>query len=54
MKILTTSHANEYDNNLNGLSFKDLDDKFKGVIQKNLDNEMNALKSKEFKRDTSY
>ena len=54
MKILTTSHANEYDNNLNGLSFKDLDDKFKGVIQKNLDNEINSLKSKTFKRDTSY
>ena len=54
MKILTTSHANEYDNNLNGLSFKDLDDKFKGAIQKNLDNEINALKSQTFKRDTSY
>ena len=54
MKILTTSHANEYDSNLNGLSFKDLDDKFKGVIQKNLDDEMNSLKNKEFKRDTSY
>ena len=54
MKILTTSHANEYDNNLNGLSFKDLDDKFKGVIQKNLDNEINTLKSQTFKRDTSY
>ena len=54
MKILTTSHANEYNNNLNGLSFKDLDDKFKGVIQKNLDNEINSLKSQTFKRDASY
>ena len=54
MKILTTSHANEYNNNLNGLSFKDLDDKFKGVIQKNLDNEINTLKNQTFKRDTSY
>ena len=54
MKILTTSHANEYDSNLNNLSFKDLDGKFKGAIQKNLDNEMNALKSQTFKRDTSY
>ena len=54
MKILTTSHANEYDNNLNGISFKDLNDKFKGVIQKNLDNEINTLKNQTFKRDTSY
>lgn len=54
MKILTTSHADEYDGNLNNLSFKDLDDKFKGAIQKNLDDEMNALKNRKFKRDTSY
>ena len=54
MKILTTSHANEYDNNLNGLSYSDLDNKFKGAIQKNLDNEINALKDQHFVRDTSY
>ena len=54
IKILTTSHANEYDNNLNGLSYSDLDSKFKGTIQKNLDNEMNALKDQHFERDTSY
>ena len=44
MKILTTSHVDEYDNDLNGLSYSDLDNKFKGAIQKNLDNEINALK----------
>ena len=54
MKILTASHANEYDNNLNGLSYSDLDNKFKGAIQKNLDNEINALKDQHFVRDTSY
>ena len=54
MKILTTSHVDEYDNNLNGLSYSDLDNKFKGAIQKNLDNEINALKGQQFKRDTSY
>ena len=54
MKILTTSHADEYDNDLNGLSYSDLDNKFKGAIQKNLDNEINALKDQHFVRDTSY
>ena len=54
MKILTTSHASEYDNDLNGLSYNDLDNKFKGTIQKNLDNEINALKNQKFERDTSY
>ena len=54
MKILTASHANEYDNNLNGLSYSDLDNKFKGAIQKNLDNEIASLKGQQFKRDTSY
>ena len=54
MKILTASHANEYDNNLNGLSYSDLDNKFKGAIQKNLDNEIASLKDQQFKRDTSY
>ena len=54
MKILTTSHIDEYDSNLNGLSYSDLDNKFKGAIQKNLDNEMNALKDQHFVRDTSY
>ena len=44
MKILTTSHIDEYDNNLNGLSYSDLDNKFKGAIQKNLDNEIASLK----------
>lgn len=44
MKILTTSHASEYDNDLNGLSYGDLDNKFKGTIQKNLDNEIASLK----------
>ena len=54
MKILTTSHADEYDNNLNGLSYAELDDKFKGTIQKNLDNEIASLKDQQFTRDESY
>ena len=54
MKILTSAHAGEYDSDLNGLSYNDLDNKFKGVIQKNLDNEINALKSQKFSRDASY
>ena len=54
MKILVTSHLDEYDNNLNGLSYNDLDTKFSGTIKKNLDNEVANLKNKEFKRDTSY
>ena len=54
MKILTTSHADEYDNDLNGLSYNDLDQKFSGTIQKNLDNEINSLKDQTFKRDESY
>ena len=54
MKILTTSHTNEYDNNLNGLSYEELDDKFKSTIQKNLDNEIASLKDQKFERDTSY
>ena len=54
MKILTTSHASEYDNDLNGLSYGDLDNKFKGTIQKNLDNEIASLKDQQFTRDESY
>ena len=54
MKILVTSHLDEYDNNLNGLSYNDLDTKFSGTIKKNLDNEVANLKNREFKRDTSY
>ena len=54
MKILTTSHADEYDNNLNGLSYNDLDNKFKGTIQKNLDNEIASLKDQQFTTDQSY
>lgn len=54
MKILTSAHAGEYDSNLNGLSYSDLDSKFKGTIQKNLDNEIAALKNQKFKRDASY
>lgn len=44
MKILVTSHIDEYDNNLNGLSYNDLDTKFSGTIKKNLDNEVANLK----------
>ena len=54
MKILVTSHLDKYDNNLNGLSYNDLDTKFSGTIKKNLDNEVANLKNREFKRDTSY
>ena len=54
MKILTTSHASEYDNDLNGLSYGDLDNKFKRTIQKNLDNEIASLKDQQFTRDESY
>lgn len=32
MKILTASHADEYDGNLNGLGYDDLNQKFSGVI----------------------
>ena len=54
MKVLTTSHADEYDNDLNGISYNELDKKFKGTIQKNLDNEIASLKDQKFERDTSY
>jgi hypothetical protein len=43
LKILCTAHADEYDNNFNGISFDELDRKFSSAVQKELDSDKEEI-----------
>ena len=48
LKILATAHADEYDSNLNGMSAKDLINRFKGERTENLENDKEELSRETF------
>ena len=55
LKLVTSdTHVNEYDHNLNGLSLQQLDEKFGSAVQQNLQNDMDAIASTEYQRNTQY
>ena len=41
--ICSKTHVDEYDNNLNGMSFDELDKRFSGAVQKELDNDRDEI-----------
>ena len=43
LKIINTAHEAEYDNNLNDLSFEELDKKFSGSVQKELNSDKEEI-----------
>ena len=43
LKIICTAHADEYDNDFNGLSFDELDKKFSGAVKKELDSDKEEI-----------
>jgi hypothetical protein len=55
LKILCTAHADEYDNNFNGISFDELDEKFSSAVKKELDSDkeeidkVNLIKKEDYK-----
>jgi hypothetical protein len=55
LKILCTAHADEYDNDFNGISFDELDEKFSSAVQKELDSDkeeidkLNLIKKEDYK-----
>lgn len=48
MKLLAQGHANEYDNNLNGLSADELNRRFETAKARNLQNDMNDVASENY------
>lgn len=55
LKLVTSdTHVNEYDHNLNGLSLQQLEDKFGNAVQQNLQNDMDAIGSVEYQKNTQY
>ena len=55
LKLVTSdTHVNEYDHNLNGLSLQQLDEKFGSAVRQNLQNDMDAIASAEYQRNTQY
>jgi len=54
LKILATAHADEYDNDLNGLSLDELEKKFSGAVQKELDLDKDEISKMSFAKNNDY
>lgn len=54
LKIICTAHADEYDNDFNGLSFEELDKKFSGAVKKELDNDREEIGKLQLVKNTAY
>ena len=52
--IASDAHVNEYDHNLNGLTMKQLEEKFSGAVRQNLQNDMDAIASSQYQRNIEY
>lgn len=52
--IASNAHVNEYDNNLNGLSFEKLDEVFGQVVIDDLESDKNDLASQEYTANSDY
>ena len=54
LKLLAQGHANEYDNNLNGMSAQDLIERFAGARQEDIENAKLANASRQFTQNDNY
>ena len=54
LKIICTAHADEYDNDFNGLSFDELDKKFSGAMKKELDNDREEIGKLQLIKNATY
>ena len=54
LKILATSHADEYDNNFNGLTAEEINDKFKTSVSKELDSDKDELRKLKLIKNADY
>ncbi len=55
LKLVTSdAHVNEYDNDLNGLGLKELEERFGGAVSKNLKDDMSAISSKQRAKNEDY
>lgn len=54
LKLLAQGHANEYDNNLNGMSAQDLIERFAGARQEDIENAKLANASRQFTQNNDY
>ena len=54
LKIICTAHADEYDNNFNGLSFDELDKKFSGAVKKELDDDREQISKLQLIKNAAY
>lgn len=52
--IASDAHVNEYDSNLNGLSLKQLEDKFSGSVKSNLEDDMALIKQNTYDKNSEY
>jgi hypothetical protein len=54
LKIICTAHADEYDNDLNGMSLKDLDERFSGAVKANLEADKEKMSNLSLKKRDDY
>ena len=54
LKILSTAHANEYDRDLNGMTFEELDRRFSRAVSADVESEMAEISSVERTRNEGY
>ena len=54
LKIICTAHADEYDNDFNGLSFEELDKKFSGAVKKELDLDRDQIGKLQLIKNNEY
>lgn len=54
LKLLAQGHANEYDNNLNGMSAQDLIERFAGARKEDIENAKLANASRQFTQNNNY
>lgn len=54
LKLLAQGHANEYDNNLNGMSAQDLIERFAGARQEDIENAKLANANRQFTQNDNY